>query len=549
MEIKHQFIHSLYAKNKETHQDAVLIKTAYLDEQGNRQPHLEILRNPKRPFWVTKPQFRNHEFKKDYCDKSELDEYRVNERDLFHEAHKALTGYPPRGFGNNPRKLLDSPYIYGADIRLETLLKRDYIQKFEGENFIPLTTGFLDIETSVLPGSYGNINLITVTHETKVYVGINDNYLYKTVETKEHGIVKVKATIDEVTDVVNKALFKHIEKHKFEITYYIAKDEIDLITWIFQQIHRNKTDFIGIWNLGFDIPKILENMEMLNIDPTNILCHPDVPNEFKIVRYKPDNKKTDHFTDKWNWFYLSGYTQFIDSLGLYSRIRKAKGYLSSYKLTDILNKEIGETKLSLGEEGTHYIMQTKRFLEYIAYNIFDAMSLQIMEWKTTDLTTMMILAGITSLDDYSKQKAIVTNELFDYYVTKNKIVGSVGMDMSNEFTDSILKIGGTVLPPEKSKGVGTNAIKERPDFETMLHVFVSDVDFSAYYPKTQCASNISSETKQDTAISIENMTYEEVQSYYSNIISTKENSVHICNRYYGLPNYLEMEELLKDIVN
>lgn len=541
---KHQLSHSLYVYNKEKHIDVVLVKSNYKDDDGKIKPHLAIYKNPKRSFWVTKPAYRNHNYKKEYCDESELDRYTVYEKNLEHELFKVIHGFPPRKIKPRLKQICKSPYVYGADIRLETLIKRKYNKEFGDNEFIPFTKGFLDIETSVIPGNYGDINLISVTHETDVYVAINDAYLYKTVDSKEYGKLKIKATLDEVKDIVNTTLKEHIEKYGFKIHYYIGKSEIDLITWIFQQIHKNKTDFIGIWNMGFDIPHILDRMEINKVDPNPILCHPDVPDDFKYHRFKQDNSKVAHFTDKWHWFYLAGYTQFIDSINLYSRLRKVKGYLPSYKLDKILEKELSLNKLKLGPEGSHFKMQTERFLDYIAYNIFDTISLQMLEWKNTDITTMNILAGNTCLDDYSKQSVLVTNDVFESCRKHKKVTASASSNMKDEFSEYHPKVGGTVLPPERSIGVGVNALIERPDFETMLHVFVSDVDFSAYYPNTQCAANISKETKLDTGVLIEGKNVLATRAYYSNVISPLENAIRIFNKYYGLPNYQEMEDIL-----
>lgn len=541
---KHQLSHTLYVYNKDQHTDAVLVKSNYIDETGTVQPNLAIYKNPKRSFWVTKPAFRNHNYKKEYCDEKELDQYTVYQKNLNYELYKVLNGYPPRNRYLKLSSICESPYVYGADVKIETLIKRKYMNEFGDDEFIPFTTGFLDIETSVLSGSRGDINLISVTHETDIYVAIHDSYLYKIHESKEHGKVKIKATLDEVKEVVHNSLKSHIEKHNFKIHYYIGKSEIDLVTWIFQQIHKNKTDFVGIWNLGYDIPHILERLELNGIDSKDIMCHPEVPNEYRYTKFKPDRRKVAHFTDKWHWFYLSGHTQFLDSLGLYSRVRKVKGYLPSYTLDNILKRELGEKKLSLGPEGSHFKMQTERFLDYIAYNIFDVMSLQIMEWKNTDITTMNILAGTTSLDDYAKQSTIVTNDLYDYCRAHGKVTASASGDMKDEFSDYHAKVGGTVLPPERSMNVGVNALVERPDFETMLHVFVSDVDFSAYYPNTQCAGNISKETKMNTGIMIEGENILKTRAYYSQAISPLENAIDIFYNHYNLPNYTDMEKLV-----
>jgi hypothetical protein len=548
--MKLQWNHATYVYNKQQHTDAVIVKASYIDDNGNPQPKLVIHSDPMRSFWITKKGKQTHQFKKEYCSLDELDEFKVFEKDLAYEIHKKIYGYPPRGY-TNLKKLCNYPYIYGADISINTLVRRQYNLNFEGEEFIPFTKGMLDIETSVIPGSLGEINLITLTHENQIYVGIHEYYFYEVIKTKEHGTIKKKLTIDKLKELVNEELKSSIEKYDLKIHYQICENEVDIVKWIFARLHENKTDFVGIWNLGFDIPQILKRLEINGESAEDIMCHPEVPAKYRKAYYKADTRKVDHFIDKWHWFYLTGYTQFIDCEALYGRLRKAKGYLPSYALANVLKLENMELqKRSLGKEGSHYIMQTQRFAEYIVYNIGDALSLMLMEWKNEDINSLYLLSGITSFNDFGKQTTCVTNTLFDYCMKNNKVPAAAGTELETEFTKLIQNLGGTVLKPESSKGVGINAIAQRPDFETMLHVFVSDEDFSAYYPNTQCGCNISKETKLSTAIQIENKSRKETQYYFSQAISPKENSMYLCETYYGLPNYLEIEELcLKEMIH
>lgn len=539
-----QFVHSAYTKSRYG-DDAVIIKERILKDDGTSEPHLRILKNPKRKFWVTKPTRRNHEFKKEYEDKSNLDEYICENREMERVIDKALQGWsgnyvPPL------KKLCDSPFVYGANIPIEVLVKLKYMQLCDQakQEHIPFTQGFLDIETSVLSGNNGMINLITVTHENKIYTAILDSFLYKTIKTKEHGVIKQKATMEDVEQTVHTALAKYTKEYGFEYNFFIGKTEEELIRWIFEKIHENKTDFVGIWNLDFDIPKIIEALRNRNIPLEDVLCSPEVPKEFRKVYYKQDTRSMDklaHFTEKWHWLTATAHTQFIDNMNLYSRLRKVKGYEPSYTLQAILEKELKLGKLPLGDEGSHYVMQTERFLDYIAYNIFDAIALELLRRKNDDITTMSILAGHSLFSQFAYQTVMVTNDLYEYCERYDKVPAATGFKMRTRFTDEFGKKGGTVLPPERNTQIGVHALADRPDFETQLSAFVFDVDFSAYYPRTQMGCNISTETKLSSALQIQGHNGEAVHDYFSNIIAPRENAVYLGHQYYGLPNYEEME--------
>ena len=64
-----------------------------------------------------------------------------------------------------------------------------------------------------------------------------------------------------------------------------------MLVHLFQLIHKLKLDFIGIWNISFDIPYIYDRLKVLGIDPADVMCHPDFPS--KICYFKPDTRNHD----------------------------------------------------------------------------------------------------------------------------------------------------------------------------------------------------------------------------------------------------------------
>jgi hypothetical protein len=539
------WVHSCYVNNGI--EDAIVVKERVVSSDGSTEPKLKIYANPKRRFWLTKPKYRTHNDKKEYESKDKLDEYLVYEKDLAKEIYKELNGFYPYNSYVNLKQVNNSPYVYGADIPIEVLCKLKYIEQTPDDIVIDYVEGFLDIETCVL-NDEGNIILITVSHENHIFTAIDDNYLYKN-RTKQEN--PVKANIDDVKEVVNETLSKEIEEHDLKINYYIGKNELDLVEWIFERIHENKTDFIGIWNIDFDLPKIIDAIKKNKKKPENILAHPDVPDKFKKAEYvpqytNPNSKKKTHFTEKWNWFYSTGHTQFLDSMCLYSRLRKVNGFFDSYKLNDTLERELNLRKLSLGEEDSHYIMQKYRFLDYIAYNIYDTLGLYFLEKQNKDIYAMSILVGTSVFNQFAYQTIMGANELYDYAKSINAVMGSPGNKMVTEASKLITTNGGTVLRSEKTKNVGEKAIIEDPHKETLLSLMLNDIDFEAFYPKTQIGSNIAKETKRMSIVSIDGM--KKVINYlFSLLVSPKENSVQICTKYFNAPGFKDLDKIVQNI--
>jgi hypothetical protein len=47
---------------------------------------------------------------------------------------------------------------------------------------------------------------------------------------------------------------------------------------------------------------------------------------------------------------------------------------------------------------------------------------------------------------------------------------------------------------------------------------------------------------------IDGMEFKKIQTYFSNIIHIHENSVNICEEYFGLPGYHKIQQLLEEYV-
>ena len=85
------YAHSTHVRNDNA--NAVVVAERILSEDENHQPkytdHLSIIEDPVRAFWITKPQFRNHEYKKEFEDLDKLDEYHCRDSELKEAVSRA----------------------------------------------------------------------------------------------------------------------------------------------------------------------------------------------------------------------------------------------------------------------------------------------------------------------------------------------------------------------------------------------------------------------------------------------------------------------------
>ena len=131
------------------YQDVHLVKESLYYDDGSKEPNLRFIKNFKRPFWVTKPQFQNHKEKKEYEELDKLTRIECTESKLRYRVAEVLN---KRGTKDYLKQLLNSPYIYGADIPSESLIKESYKLKYPDVDGI-FDVAMLDTETDVLHGT------------------------------------------------------------------------------------------------------------------------------------------------------------------------------------------------------------------------------------------------------------------------------------------------------------------------------------------------------------------------------------------------------------
>lgn len=505
--ITNVFVNSCYVSNDNS--DAVIVTEKNIDTGKNR---FNIIENPNRPFWVTKPGLRIHKDKREYELDNNLDQYIVRNKEVPNKLAEVLNvpGRSSYKF-NNFKVLCDSPYVYGADIDIECLVKMAYSKK-QQDISINYNVGMLDIETSML-GGYEVILITFIDGNRNVYTSIYEPFL------KGISIEEAKQVIFKKLDEFKEALFeerdtikeqKLSEKVKklynlkpFNFNFYTSNNELDIIKWIFDRIHESEVDFIGIWNMGFDIPYLIKRIEFRQGDILEIMSHPKIPKRLRRVEWIEDKSKLDHFTDRWDWFVTTSYYQFIDSMCLYSRIRKVKGRDISYKLDYISSKLLGTGKLNIGNKHlNHTRAQQDNFLEYIAYNIVDVLLMVLIEDMEQDITTLNQLIGNSKLHDFNKQTVQLKNMFYEYCRERKCVPCSIGTTMATKHDIFIASSGGAVLSPHKTKDTGV-AILEESSESTRLHKGMYDIDVSSQYPNTTAAFNIAKETKLHTCIDIE----------------------------------------------
>lgn len=550
-----RMLHSCYFQQN-TSEDAVFGCMKHV-ETGEKE--LFCIKNPKIKVWVTKPALRNHSRKKEYADLREVDEVQTRYNEIATHIGPMVGIYARNNNFYNTKKVLASPYVYGADVDI-CVRVRIAFNTVTPKKIPYLNVGNFDIETSVL-GDNRIIVISFIDGSGKAYCGCLKDFLKSNESVEDIKSRYEKKVRQNFEQAISPKVKSMLEKHPITVEWKILDEELDLIKWIFEKIHFHKPDYITIWNMGFDIPKLLERLQFLEVDPAEIMCHPDVPKKYRKVEYAPSRmKQNDHIVDRWDWFYLTGYTQFIDAMCLYGRLRKAKGRDISYRLDYIGAKEIGAGKLDFGQNKTHYEMQVNDGVGYTVYNLVDSEILNLMNLKTKDLDQFVNLLGLSNPEDFNKQSVMLKNYYFDWLQPKGKVPPSVGESLEIPSDRYIVNRGGLVINVNNTFGTGVAIIKENKQL-TRVMKFVFDIDAKSLYPSITEATNCSKETKVTTVLHIDNSgrigkvnvddvempdtLFFNVEDFFNHAIFAFENSVMLGNRYFELPSYQEMTNIFK----
>lgn len=420
-----------------TYDDYHLVKEIIHLKDGTRVPVVKMEKNYKRPFWVTREAFRNHNDRKEWEHERKLQKRLCTQSRLVSSISSALNLMTPRRGGL--RAVCRSPYVYGADIKSTALIKRDYLERFPGET-TPFSLSCFDTETDVVLGT-NEILMATLSYKTRVYTAIQKSFL--------EGVAD---PIRRLQELAQKYLGDIIEQRGITWQFEIVEDEVSVIMKTFQKAHEWKPDWLSIWNMDFDIPKVVAALQKHGVDPKYVFSDPAVPEAYKHFRYKqgPSQKVTASGkvtpikpAARWHTVFTPASFYVVDGMCAYRHIRNGQQEEPSYSLDSILQKHLGIRKLKFKEAdhlsglAWHIFMQTNYKLEYVIYNGFDCISMEMLDEVTQDLAlSMPLLSGCSDFEDFKSQPRRVVDELhFAAQKSQQKIIGTTSDEMSDDFDE------------------------------------------------------------------------------------------------------------------
>lgn len=577
--------HIIYLPPPDNRQDDYhLVKEVIHTKDKKLVNNVRFIKNFKRPIYVTKPGFRNHEQKKEWEHLDRLELMRVRQCDMLERLVKRLDLYVP---SLTERLVFRSPYIYGGDVPSTSILKEEYRKRFT-ESPTPASVCGLDIETDVLRDS-NEIIMATVSCRGKVFTAILSSFLEtprtKLNKTNEEliGLLKDMGRV-HVNPLLGSYLSTKKDKHgnpedvglgleesEIDIEYVIVDREIDIVLECVKKLHQWMPDWVEIWNIDYDIPVILRAIEKAGLDPADIFSDPTVPKEYRYFNYRkgPTSRVTASGVtmslkphQQYHTVECPASFQIVDGMQIYGSIRTGSAERQSYSLDSILTDYLAINKFRFKEdahvrEGTlewHQFMQSNCHLNYVIYNQGDTVLLELLDNKLKDLAfsvaTYSKNSEIHIFNSQPKRKCIeLYFELLNPKPGKPVLItGTSSNTIKSDLDELTYPLSGWIvaLSATRINLPGLRIIKELPNHPTRVYVATGDLDVKSSYPNNGASLNISKETTKAEISSIDGVDPMVGRMQGMNLLGGPTNAIEVATEVFHLPTTMELVKLFDE---
>lgn len=542
-------------------EDYHYVKEQITYDDGSIEPKTYLVKEFKRPIWITKPAFRNHKEKKEFEDLDKVTRIETTESDITKTIAKYLN--LPHLI-KKPELIKESPYIYGTDITSTSFIKYTSLKR---NDFVisPYTICTFDIETTPYTKE---LLVITIAMKNKTYTAVLKSFIKNVPNIKKEFIEKRNLYLEKYKDITS-------ELEVFD-------NELDIIKAVFKKLNEWMPDFLVIWNMDYDIPFILSKLEEYNVKPEYVLCDSKLPLKLRVAKYKQGIKKKVTASGvvkpinpslQWHSLILTAPFYVIDAMCVYRQLRMAQQEEPSYSLDAILQKELGVRKLKFDVADSykginwHLFMQEKYPVEYLIYNLYDCLSLIELDDKIKDISiTLPTFSGITDFMKFNSNPKKITDALFLFGLEKNKIIGvgykakTKNEDNSNEedevdiedneddsdeedvskYKTLSLKNWIQMLPQHLLVKDGLKCIEEYPNLITNIRGLVYDADVSSSYPSVTNCCNVSKETTYREVITVEGISEEKFRLANLSIPIGQANILYYFSEMFNMPKLSEL---------
>lgn len=530
--------HAIYVQHRGGEKkDLLAIKEVIHLKDGTTAPNLRLIENFERPYWVTKPAHQNHRDKKLFEAREKLQEYKSTQIQLNENIARTTN----RRAQHDLRIMARNQYLYGADITTPCIVKRMYKDKFPEQHSLN-SVAVLDLEADVI---YGTEQILSgsLTFKDRALLVVNQWFLGK-----------YPNAIEAIQKAFDDELGEYRRARNIQLTIKIVDTPAQVACELLRHCHEWSPDIVAIWNMAYDIPKMMDTMKAEGIVPEDWFCDPRVPPQYRNIHWKPGpsmkvtasgRKMPLSPAERWNVFEAPAGFYFLDAMCIYQKIRVAKGK-ESYALDAVLQKILGIRKLKFKEAddfvgiGWHQFMQRNYKIQYLIYNLFDCISVELLDEKTMDLcSTVSLLSNCSEYSKFPSQPRRTCDNLHYHALENDHVIATTSDKMEDELDALVVDTKDWIvtLPAHQIIQNGLCCLKEFPELRTQIRLHVGDIDVAAAYPTGEDILNISHETTWRELVKIEGVSDKARRRIGINLTGGPNNAVEICREVYKLPNF------------
>lgn len=535
--------------------DAVFIKEIIHCKDGRLIPNHRLVKNFQRDFYVTREGYQKHKDKKQSERLDRLQKHTCTQKELMPKIARLFK----RNLNNlQMRQLARSPFLYGADISTPAIIKHGYRKRWS-DCSSAAKVAVLDIETDMINGTE-EIICISVTCKENIVLAVVKSFIESVPDWKRRLEEKFNFYLSEMKSTKDDKVFNIIKERNLKLEIIEADTAGMACAAVLARAHEIKPDWMAVWNIDFDLPRVMAALERDNYNLADVFSDPSVPPEFRYCHYKQGSQSRltasgKHMPlapdERWHVMTTPSSFYWIDAMCVYSMIRKAKGRKASYALDAILNDELGLRKLKFTEADSyekgawHTFMQSNFKIEYLVYNIFDCVSVEMLDEKTYDLSiTISELCEHSEYRHMNSTPQQLADDLHFFYLDRGRAIATRSDQMADELDDDVVSMDGWIitLAAHLVADEGLRLFKDVPKIRSLWRMWVSDLDVKSAYPYTQIILNISKATTMLELCSIEGVIENERRIAGLNITGGDVNVIDFCTRIYKAPQLIKLAE-------
>lgn len=328
-------------------------------------------------------------------------------------------------------------------------------------------------------------------------------------------------------------------------------DELTMLTDLFRFINFNKPDFLMVWNMGFDIPFIINRIINLGGDPQKIMCPHTILPQYEHCDYRKDELH-DEWSAKGDYADITSYTVYLDQLIQFASRRKGGAQFRSYTLDYIGTEVAGIHKLNYSDIAKNVAdLPYADYKRFVMYNMMDVLVQYCIEFKSDDILYVFnkALLNCTEYKKVHRQTVYLANRaaiMFKKF--GNYILGNNNNKFKPKPTTKYE--GAYVADPNKFADTNKDLVNGKPIMRASNAI---DFDFTRLYPSIAQEYNLAPNT-QIGYIQIPNKIYKDENRINNEKYTrsgqfiedfTSDCDLEFGSRWFNLPDF---KEAYRDII-